>query len=161
MISGYYEFNVCRYPNLPPQSNSPPHRTSKQIFGNSTTAFLDLACGRDAHNLTIYQRWLQARGLDINQPMLDLAKSRRCPECANSSYGNQVWFFEGTKTLWFESTCFYNSIPELHVAIIFCITQNLKKFAIQERNIKQLNNGGVHFWLQFSVWSLKPTIENQ
>jgi ubiquinone/menaquinone biosynthesis C-methylase UbiE len=51
----------------------------QQIFGNTGKAHLDLACGTGPHVRHFIDFGYQCYGLDINQPMLDLAKSR-CPE---------------------------------------------------------------------------------
>lgn len=50
-----------------------------QIFGNDGFAHLDLACGTGPHVRYFTDFGFHSNGLDINQPMLDIAKTR-CPE---------------------------------------------------------------------------------
>lgn len=54
-------------------------RRLNQLFGNKGTTHLDLACGTGPHIRHFIDYGFQSNGLDINQPMLDLAKER-CPE---------------------------------------------------------------------------------
>jgi ubiquinone/menaquinone biosynthesis C-methylase UbiE len=50
-----------------------------QIFGTAGKSHLDLACGTGPHMRHFIDFGFNSSGLDINQPMLDLAK-KRCPE---------------------------------------------------------------------------------
>ncbi|WP_299729313.1 class I SAM-dependent methyltransferase [uncultured Endozoicomonas sp.] len=50
-----------------------------QLFGNKGTKHLDLACGTGPHVRYFIDKGYQSSGLDINQPMLDIA-GVRCPE---------------------------------------------------------------------------------
>lgn len=75
-LSGYYDL-MCEGINYHAQSNS-AHRLH-QIFGNAGTRHLDLACGTGPHIRHFINNGYSSSGLDINQPMLDLAKLR-CPE---------------------------------------------------------------------------------
>ncbi|MFK0569458.1 class I SAM-dependent DNA methyltransferase [Endozoicomonas sp.] len=50
-----------------------------QLFGNKGTKHLDLACGTGPHVRHFIDKGYQSSGLDINQPMLDIA-GLRCPE---------------------------------------------------------------------------------
>ncbi|HTF95069.1 MAG TPA: class I SAM-dependent methyltransferase [Cellvibrio sp.] len=50
-----------------------------QLFGNKGTDYLDLACGTGPHIRHFINYGYSASGVDINQPMLDIAQ-RRCPE---------------------------------------------------------------------------------
>lgn len=75
-LSGYYDL-MCADINYPAQSNS--IRRLHQIFGNGGTQHLDLGCGTGPHVRHFIDFGYQSSGLDINQPMLDLAKLR-CPE---------------------------------------------------------------------------------
>ncbi|MBO9493513.1 class I SAM-dependent methyltransferase [Thalassotalea sp. G20_0] len=50
-----------------------------QLFGNKGTKHLDLACGTGPHVRHFIDMGYQSCGLDINQPMLDIAELR-CPE---------------------------------------------------------------------------------
>jgi ubiquinone/menaquinone biosynthesis C-methylase UbiE len=50
-----------------------------QLFGNQAKNHLDLACGTGPHVRHFIEFGYTCSGLDINQPMLELAK-RRCPQ---------------------------------------------------------------------------------
>jgi ubiquinone/menaquinone biosynthesis C-methylase UbiE len=50
----------------------------QQIFGNGGLRHLDLACGTGPHIAHFIAEGYHCQGLDLNQPMLDLAKLR-CP----------------------------------------------------------------------------------
>ncbi|WP_417537251.1 class I SAM-dependent DNA methyltransferase [Marinomonas sp.] len=102
-LSGYYDL-VCADINYRAQSNS-AHRL-QQIFGNGGTRHLDLACGTGPHIQYLLQEGYQCSGLDINQPMLDLAK-QRCPE-ADFTLGNMCDFEIDTPYDFI--TCFLYSI---------------------------------------------------
>ncbi|TYL48356.1 class I SAM-dependent DNA methyltransferase [Marinomonas sp. IMCC 4694] len=86
-LSGYYDL-MCADINYQAQSKSV--QRLDQIFGNQGKRHLDLACGTGPHIAYLLQEGYQCSGLDINQPMLDLAK-QRCPE-ANYSLGNMCAF---------------------------------------------------------------------
>lgn len=75
-LSGYYDL-MCADIDYQAQSNS--IRRLHQIFGNGGTTHLDLACGTGPHVRYFSDFGYQSNGLDIHQPMLDLAK-KRCPE---------------------------------------------------------------------------------
>ncbi|TVP51619.1 MAG: class I SAM-dependent methyltransferase, partial [Halomonas sp.] len=75
-LSGYYDL-MCADIDYPAQSNS-IHRLH-QIFGNNGSTHLDLACGTGPHVRHFIDVGYQSNGLDINQPMLDIAATR-CPE---------------------------------------------------------------------------------
>ena len=75
-LSGYYDL-MCADIDYHAQSNS-VHRL-QQIFGNNGITHLDLACGTGPHVRYFIDFGYHSNGLDINQPMLDLAKTR-CPE---------------------------------------------------------------------------------
>jgi ubiquinone/menaquinone biosynthesis C-methylase UbiE len=86
-LSGYYDL-MCADINYQAQSNN-AHRL-QQIFGNGGKRHLDLACGTGPHIHYLSQENYQCSGLDINQPMLDLAK-QRCPQ-AQFELGNMCEF---------------------------------------------------------------------
>lgn len=86
-LSGYYDL-MCADINYQAQSNN-VHRLH-QIFGNGGKQHLDLACGTGPHISYLSQIGYQSSGLDINQPMLDLAKLR-CPD-AQFELGNMCAF---------------------------------------------------------------------
>lgn len=79
-LSGYYDL-MCTDIDYQAQSGS-IHRL-QQIFGNGGKNHLDLACGTGPHVRHFLDLGYQAQGLDINQPMLDIAQ-RRCPEASFS-----------------------------------------------------------------------------
>ncbi|WP_336274501.1 class I SAM-dependent DNA methyltransferase [Vreelandella indica] len=75
-LSGYYDL-MCVDIDYQAQSNA--IRRLHQLFGNDGTAHLDLACGTGPHVRHFIDFGYASGGLDINQPMLDIAASR-CPE---------------------------------------------------------------------------------
>jgi SAM-dependent methyltransferase len=75
-LSGYYDL-MCADINYREQSNYV--RRLHHIFGNQGRDYLDLACGTGPHVRHFIDFGYRASGLDINQPMLDIAQAR-CPE---------------------------------------------------------------------------------
>ncbi|HLT14314.1 MAG TPA: class I SAM-dependent methyltransferase [Marinobacter sp.] len=75
-LSGYYDL-MCADIDYPAQSHGV--RRLHQLFGNGGTQHLDLACGTGPHLRHFIDYGYQCQGLDINQPMLDVAE-KRCPE---------------------------------------------------------------------------------
>lgn len=75
-LSCYYDL-MCVDIDYQAQSNG-VHRLH-QIFGNAGKKHLDLACGTGPHLRHFIDFGYQSSGLDINQPMLDIA-TVRCPE---------------------------------------------------------------------------------
>lgn len=75
-LSGYYDL-MCVDIDYPAQSNAVLRL--HQIFGNSGKNYLDLACGTGPHVRHFIDAGYASSGLDINQPMLDIA-AVRCPE---------------------------------------------------------------------------------
>ncbi|WP_158972927.1 class I SAM-dependent methyltransferase [Paraglaciecola sp. L3A3] len=75
-LSCYYDL-MCAEINYPAQSNC--IRRLMQIFGTDGKTHLDMACGTGPHVRHFIDFGYHSSGLDINQPMLDLAKTR-CPE---------------------------------------------------------------------------------
>lgn len=75
-LSGYYDL-MCADINYHEQSHY-VHRLH-QLFGNQGKHYLDLACGTGPHVRHFIDIGYKASGLDINQPMLNIAQ-RRCPE---------------------------------------------------------------------------------
>jgi len=61
-----------------------------QLFGNPGRRHLDLACGTGPHVRHFLDSGYRSAGLDINQPMLDIAQ-QRCPE-ANFSRQDMAGF---------------------------------------------------------------------
>ena len=75
-LSIYYDL-MCADIDYLAQSDSA--RRLHQLFGNSGRRHLDLACGTGPHVRHFLDFGYDSAGLDINQPMLDLAQLR-CPE---------------------------------------------------------------------------------
>lgn len=75
-LSGYYDL-MCVDINY--QAQSAHVRRLHQLFGDKGKNHLDLACGTGPHVRHFLDFGYQSSGLDINQPMLLLAKDR-CPE---------------------------------------------------------------------------------
>lgn len=75
-LSGYYDL-MCADIDYQAQSHC-IHRL-QQLFGNGGVRHLDMACGTGPHIRHFIDAGYASSGLDINQPMLDLA-AIRCPE---------------------------------------------------------------------------------
>lgn len=75
-LSSYYDL-MCVDIDYQAQSNC--IRRLHQLFGNDGNTHLDLACGTGPHVSHFIDFGYHSSGLDINQPMLDIAKNR-CPE---------------------------------------------------------------------------------
>lgn len=75
-LSGYYDL-MCV--DIDYQAQSQQIRRLQQIFGNHGNTHLDLACGTGPHVRHFIDFGYHCSGLDINQPMLDIA-TNRCPE---------------------------------------------------------------------------------
>ena len=86
-LSAYYDL-MCMDIDYQAQSQC-IHRLD-QLFGNQGQHHLDLACGTGPHVRHFIDFGYRSSGLDINQPMLDLAQ-KRCPE-ANFSLQNMSEF---------------------------------------------------------------------
>ena len=79
-LSGYYDL-MCVDIDYQAQSNA--IRRLHQLFGNDGRQHLDLACGTGPHVRHFLDVGYASSGLDINQPMLDIAATR-CPEACFS-----------------------------------------------------------------------------
>lgn len=75
-LSGYYDL-MCADINYREQSDYV--RRLHQLFGNQGKDYLDLACGTGPHIRHFIDFGYTVSGVDINQPMLDIAQAR-CPE---------------------------------------------------------------------------------
>lgn len=75
-LSGYYDL-MCADINYLEQSDYV--RRLHQLFGNQGKNYLDLACGTGPHIRHFIDFGYTASGVDINQPMLDIAQVR-CPD---------------------------------------------------------------------------------
>jgi ubiquinone/menaquinone biosynthesis C-methylase UbiE len=102
-LSGYYDL-MCVDIDYQTQSNC--IRRLHQLFGNDSNTHLDLACGTGPHVRHFIDFGYHSSGLDINQPMLDIA-SIRCPE-ANFVMQNMSEFCVGERLDLI--TCFLYSI---------------------------------------------------
>lgn len=86
-LSAYYDL-MCA--DIDYQSQSDFVRRLHQFFGNQGKQYIDLACGTGPHIRHFIDFGYRCLGLDINQPMLDIAQ-QRCPE-ANFIIGNMNEF---------------------------------------------------------------------
>jgi SAM-dependent methyltransferase len=75
-LSAYYDL-MCA--DIAYQAQSHSVRRLHQLFGNEGRKHLDLACGTGPHVRHFLDFGYRSAGLDINQPMLDIAQ-QRCPE---------------------------------------------------------------------------------
>jgi ubiquinone/menaquinone biosynthesis C-methylase UbiE len=75
-LSGYYDL-MCA--DIDYQTQSQGAIRLAQFFGNGGLKHLDLACGTGPHIEHFLAAGFECTGLDLNQPMLDLAK-QRCPQ---------------------------------------------------------------------------------
>ena len=102
-LSAYYDL-MCADIDYHAQSDT-AHRLH-QIFGNGGLNHLDLGCGTGPHIRHFIDRGYHCSGLDINQPMLDIAQ-QRCPEARFSQ--QDMCAFTVTKPV-DVITCFLYSI---------------------------------------------------
>lgn len=75
-LSGYYDL-MCADINYQEQSDYV--RRLHDLLGNQGKDYLDLACGTGPHIRHFIDFGYTVSGVDINQPMLDIAQTR-CPE---------------------------------------------------------------------------------
>ena len=75
-LSGYYDL-MCA--DIDYREQCDYVRRLHQLFGNQGKDYLDLACGTGPHLRYFIDSGYTATGVDINQPMLDIAQER-CPE---------------------------------------------------------------------------------
>lgn len=75
-LSGYYDL-MCS--DIDYREQSQHVRRLHQLFGNDGKRYLDMACGTGPHIRHFIDFGYSASGVDINQPMLDIAQ-HRCPE---------------------------------------------------------------------------------
>ncbi|MEI0626172.1 MULTISPECIES: class I SAM-dependent DNA methyltransferase [Pseudomonas aeruginosa group] len=102
-LSAYYDL-MCA--DIAYQAQSHCVRRLHQLFGNQGRRHLDLACGTGPHVRHFLDFGYRSAGLDINQPMLDLAR-QRCPEARFSRQDMADFQVEETLDL---ITCFLYSI---------------------------------------------------
>lgn len=79
-LSGYYDLMCSEIDYL---EQSACAMRLHQLFGNGNHRHLDLACGTGPHIRHFLDRGYISSGLDLNQPMLELAQ-QRCPEASFS-----------------------------------------------------------------------------
>ena len=77
-LSGYYDL-LCADIDYQAQSHSV--QRLHQLFGDGGNSHLDLACGTGPHVRYFIDAGYDSRGLDISQPMLEMARLR-CPEAS-------------------------------------------------------------------------------
>lgn len=75
-LSHYYDLMCC---DIDYQQQSLAVMRLYELFGNGKFTHLDLACGTGPHIRHFIDAGFQSNGLDINEPMLAIAKAR-CPE---------------------------------------------------------------------------------
>lgn len=75
-LSAYYDL-MCA--DIDYQAQSQSSRRLHQLFGNGRRNHMDLACGTGPHMRHFLDFGYSSAGLDIHQPMLDIA-AQRCPE---------------------------------------------------------------------------------
>ena len=127
-LSGYYDL-LCADIDYLAQSNA-VHRLHL-LLGNQGIHHLDLACGTGPHIRHFINLGYNSAGLDINQPMLDLAQ-QRCPEAQFSRQDMCDFTVEAPVDL---ITCFLYSIH---------YNDGIEKLkACIERVHKALNTGGI------------------
>ena len=102
-LSHYYDL-MCADIDYRAQSDSV--RRLQQLFGNPGRRHLDLACGTGPHVRHFLDFGYRSAGLDINQPMLDIAQAR-CPEAAFSRQDMASFRVDEPQDL---ITCFLYSI---------------------------------------------------
>lgn len=86
-LSSYYDL-MCS--DIDYENQSDWLRRLHQLLGNAGKQHLDLACGTGPHIRHFINYGYKCQGLDINQPMLDMAQ-RHCPE-ATFTLGNMSDF---------------------------------------------------------------------
>ncbi|MES2824879.1 MAG: class I SAM-dependent methyltransferase [Pseudomonadota bacterium] len=166
-LSNYYDL-MCADINYKEQSEYV--RRVHQLFGNGGKYYLDLACGTGPHVKHFIDFGYQASGLDINQPMLDIAQAR-CPEAQliQQDMSNfKVTHFKVPEQFDLIS-CFlysihYNDgihklkecITSVHAALkpggVFCFNAVDKNTIDNKKGIKHtLEHNGCHFGFQ-SNW---------
>ncbi|MGL5358417.1 MAG: class I SAM-dependent DNA methyltransferase [Shewanella sp.] len=170
-LSGYYDL-MCRDINYQQQSAS-IHRL-QQLLGNNGKQHLDLACGTGPHVRHFLDLGYECHGLDINQPMLDLAM-RRCPQAQFSLQDMTAFYLEERVDL---ITCFLYSIhysagierlksciASVHRALneggIFCFNSVDKHCIDNSLSIKHFAQFEGHYFAFESGWHYRGEGEQQ
>lgn len=81
-LSGYYDL-MCA--DIDYREQSDYVRRLHELLGNGGKHYLDLACGTGPHIRHFIDFGYQSSGVDINQPMLDIAQSR----CTEAHFSQQ------------------------------------------------------------------------
>lgn len=102
-LSGYYDL-MCA--DIDYRAQSQCVQRLRQLFGNAGNRHLDLACGTGPHVRHFLDAGYRSSGLDINQPMLDIA-AWRCPEASFTRQDMCAFSMEEPLDL---ITCFLYSI---------------------------------------------------
>lgn len=115
-LSGYYDL-MCA--DIDYQAQSHCVQRLHQLFGNGGRRHLDLACGTGPHVQHFLKAGFASSGLDINQPMLDLA-AERCPQATFSCQdmcGFEVDQAQDLITCFLYSIHYSASIERLHACL--------------------------------------------
>ncbi|HEY8940710.1 MAG TPA: class I SAM-dependent methyltransferase [Cellvibrio sp.] len=170
-LSGYYDL-MCA--DIDYREQSEQVRRLHQLFGNSGNEYLDLACGTGPHIRHFIDFGYSASGVDINQPMLDIARLR-CPAARFFQQDMSVLQVESPLDL---ISCFlysihYNQsiaqlkacIKNVHAALapggIFCFNSVSKNLIDNRPGIKRnLKQGDSEFCFQ-SNWYYPGDGEHQ
>ncbi|RYG10541.1 MAG: class I SAM-dependent methyltransferase, partial [Chitinophagaceae bacterium] len=127
-LSSYYDL-MCADINYKEQSEYA--RRIHALFGTNGKTYLDLACGTGPHIEHFITFGYHVSGLDINQPMLDIAKER----CPSAQFMLQDMSNFKTSEQFDLVTCFLYSIH---------YNQNLHKLKECIKSVHTaLNTGGV------------------
>ena len=154
-LSGYYDL-MCAGIDYQAQSHA-VHRL-QQIFGNAGTTHLDLACGTGPHVRYFIDLGYQSSGLDINQPMLDIAAAR-CPEAQFSLQDMSAFSIAEPVDL---ITCFlysihYNADLAKLKACIASVHRGLKADGVFCFNVVDKNKS-ITLYLPNTLWIMPANV---
>lgn len=170
-LSAYYDL-MCADINYAEQSHAAMRLF--QLFGNGGTQCVDLGCGTGPHVRHFLDNGFSVLGLDLNQPMLDLAK-QRCPE-AHFIQGDMATFaldkpvdlmtcflysIHYNATLTLLSQCITHVYHALNVGGIFCFNA-VNKLTINNNDCAyhQITKDNADFIFQ-SGWRYNGSGEQQ
>lgn len=170
-LSGYYDL-MCV--DIDYQAQSHCIRRMHQMFGNDGNTHLDLACGTGPHVRHFIDFGFDSQGLDLNQPMLDIAATR-CPEAQFTQQNMSEFSVEEPLDL---ITCFlysihYNDgieklkecIANVHKALkpngVFCFNVVDKTKIDNKLSVKHTAEQGEHLFTFQSGWHYKGEGERQ
>lgn len=170
-LSIYYNL-MCTYVDY--RSQSQCVERLHQLFGSTGQQHIDLACGTGPHIQYFIERGYVCLGLDIHQPMLDIAKAN-CPQ-ARFTRGNMTNFTVAEPVDLI--TCFLYSIHycqsesalkdciiSVHKALktggMFCFNAVDKtKIDNKTREVQTVEHNGYHFTFT-SAWHYEGQGEQQ